>query len=258
MEEKFKAEDVVEIMTDIGEMLLKCGGEVYRVEDTIKRIGTAYGAESVDVFAIMSMLIVTVSFAETDPITQMRRVENYSTDLRQLARLNSLSRKICKEILSIEEVHGELMKIEAGKAVSLPFQMLGGVLTTGALTIFFGGNIIDGCAGALISILMTLIMAFSRKKRLNGIMQILATSFVGGIAALCLSRFALVDNVNSIMIGDIMILVPGVGFTNALRDLMTGDLMTGVLKMTEVIITVVAIAGGYAFAIMLLGGGVVA
>ena len=55
------------------------------------------------------------------------------------------------------------------------------------------------------------------------------------------------------MIGIIMTLIPGIGLTNALRDLFTGDSIAGLLRSIEAALTALAIAAGY-FLISVVGG----
>ena len=49
-------EDIAFIALEIGEHIQRSGGEISRVEDTIKRICKAYGAIHVDAFALTSII----------------------------------------------------------------------------------------------------------------------------------------------------------------------------------------------------------
>ena len=54
-----------------------------------------------------------------------------------------------------------------------------------------------------------------------------------------------------------MLLVSGIGFTNALRDLFSGDSVTGILRLLEAVLTALALAAGYFLVVFLTGGGAV-
>ena len=45
---------------DIGQAMLQSGAEISRVEDSIRRLCVAFGAERADVFAITSNITVTI------------------------------------------------------------------------------------------------------------------------------------------------------------------------------------------------------
>jgi uncharacterized membrane protein YjjP (DUF1212 family) len=59
---------------------------------------------------------------------------------------------------------------------------------------------------------------------------------------------------SAIMIGTIMVLIPGVAFGAAFRDLLCGDFLAGSLKTVQCILSALMIAAGYLIAMLLLGG----
>lgn len=101
---------------NIGEAMLLSGAEVHRVEDSLYRICSAFGAERTDVFIITSSMIVTVHTADGSVFTETRRIVSMGTDFEKLDKLNSLSRKICYKGMTLEEIDTELDKINGIKA----------------------------------------------------------------------------------------------------------------------------------------------
>jgi hypothetical protein len=75
-------------------------------------------------------------------------------------------------------------------------------------------------------------------------------AFVSAVAV----KLGLGDNESVIMIGAIMLLVPGLAFGTALRDLLCGDLLAGMLKTLQAILASLMIAFGYLLAGAILGG----
>lgn len=98
--------ELVSAAMDLGEQLLICGGEVSRVEDTIRRLCIAYGAENVDVFTITSCVIVTADFGEKGSISQTRRVSGTKFNLSALEALNDLSRRACSSRMAPSALRG--------------------------------------------------------------------------------------------------------------------------------------------------------
>ena len=95
-------EDAVFMAVELGEHIMRSGGEISRAEDTVNRICRAYGAISVDVTAILSVIVLTVDFGEVSISTSRRITEIGSHNLGRLSRLNALSRKICRDLPSKE------------------------------------------------------------------------------------------------------------------------------------------------------------
>jgi len=131
-------EDAVFIALEMGENILKCGGEISRAEETVNRICYAYGASAVDVIAILSTIIVTAEFGGVS-ITSTRRLSDYgSNNLGRLAKFNDLSRKICEELPSKAECLKRADNIMGSTQVSLARYVIGSMLTSMGFAMFFG------------------------------------------------------------------------------------------------------------------------
>ena len=100
----YNAGRVLESALDIGEAMLRSGAEILRVEDTVRRICQAYGGGSVDVFSILSLIIVSWKDQKGENTTLVRRVYSYATDLCRLEQLNALSRDICENTPECDDV----------------------------------------------------------------------------------------------------------------------------------------------------------
>lgn len=55
-----------------------------------------------------------------------------------------------------------------------------------------------------------------------------------------------------VIVGSIMPLLPGVALTNGIRDFISGDLISGVSRVSEALLTAIAIAVGIGSALKLL------
>ena len=117
------ASDAVRLALDIGEQILLSGGEVGRVEDTVTRLCISYGAVRTDVFAITSVVFVTAVWENGEIVTQSRRIKNAGKCMRRLEDLNSLSRKICSEKLSLEDAEEAFAEIRKCKGTQFDPQI---------------------------------------------------------------------------------------------------------------------------------------
>ena len=243
-----EAEERLYCAMTIGEELLVSGAEVNRVEDTIRRICTAYGAERVDVFTITSSIVTTIYGADFGACTQTRRVSGMAYDLNRLDALNRLSRRICSENLSPEEVRAEIKCIDAGPRYAFGMQLFIYALISGSFSIFFGGSLRDMLASALIGILLKLFESALRRKAHNALVTGLLCSSAGGLLAQLSVRLGLGVHADLIGIGNIMLLIPGIAFTNSLRDLFSGDTITGLIRFLESMLLAIVIALGFTLA----------
>ena len=246
-------EDLFTCVMDIGEQMLIAGAEVHRVEDSVSRMCRAFGYHRTDVFIITSSMVVTVYTDDGSWMTQTRRVSGISTDSEKLHRLNQLSRDICARPMTAQQIRDGLAA--AVDVPSLPFlsDLLCCAVIAGAFTLFFGGGVTEMIVSFFVGAL-TRIGSFAAERAIANriFLKFLSTLIATALAFLAV-RLGWIPSVDKIIIGNIMSLIPGIGLTNALRDLFTGDSIAGILRFTETMLTALAIAAGY-FLVVILGG----
>ena len=238
---------------DIGEQMLISGAEVHRVEDTMMRICSAFGAAQTDVFIITSSMVVTIRYGEGESCTQTRRINATGNDFEKLHRLNALSRKICSETMTVQQLREEIDRITALRPYPLWAECVFYAVISAAFTLFFGGGWIEALVALLVGTVACLAQEAANKFVSNKIFPKFLASFAATALAFCALWLGAVPGVDKMMIGVIMTLIPGIGLTNALRDLFTGDSIAGLLRSIEAALVALAIAAGY-FLFVALGG----
>ena len=242
-----EAENVVYIAISVGEGLLQNGAEAARVEDTVSRILSAYGATRADVFSITSSLVVTAHFGDFNTVTQTRRIRSLKTDMARVEMLNQLSRDICSEkpVPAPREVMRRFKPIDSVGGYSEALQVLGYALVSGSFTIFFGGDALDGMAAACIGIVLKMLDTVLNREVTNRLLLALIWSLAGGVLANICTSLGFGHHADLISIGNIMLYIPGIAFTNSIRDLFYGDTITGVIRFLESVILAIVIAVGF-------------
>ena len=243
----------LDIVLNIGKEMLVCGAEVSRVEDTITRICRAYKADEVDVFTITSSIVITIK-AEDEIYTQTKRIHSYETNLDRLDKLNRLSREICRTtppVTYIKEYYNTIL--ESRTYSFLPVCGTYGLIAL-SLTIYFGGNIADGIVSGILGILMYLLIFKSEDIGANITLVTMAIAFIIGTLAVISVKLGFGNDLDKIVTGNIMLMIPGVAITNSLRDMISGDTMPGLLRFAESIIKAIAVAAGFVMATVYLGG----
>ena len=244
-------EKILSLALDLGKSMVQCGAEINRVEETVRRVCFAYGLSRTEVFSIISMVYATVIDKDGRTHTQMRRIYSYAPNFDRLEQLNSLSRKICSTLPDIDEAASELKSIFRKKKTFRPTVCLGYIIAAMGFTMFFGGNLLDAAASAPIALVIYLMNAYIKATGVNRLFFTALSSLLAGFLALLFVRLGFGENANMIMIGDIMLLIPGLMLVNSVREMLCGDIMSGLLRLLESVIIAVAIACGYAVAIIL-------
>lgn len=238
-----------DLAVELGYQIQLAGGEIYRVEESITRLLRAYGMES-QVFAIPNCLTVSVTRPDGKTVTQVRRVPTHGTDIEKLEALNDLCRQLCRVPLPPAEATKEMKrrleterKYRAGTVLAAYF------LGAGAFALFFGGTLPDGFAAGLCGVIIGLTQRLMEHLEANMVLKTIAAGAASGLLALGLVALGLGHSSDIITIGALMILVPGVALTNAVRDLMVGDMISGISKLGEAVLIAIAIALGTAVAL---------
>lgn len=223
-------------LLDMGEALLGSGAEIYRAEDTLRRMGYAYGAKDMNVFVIPSSIVITMEMPDGTIRTQTRRVRTAnSNDFTRLDDINELSRDYCGHPFSVEELRTRLEAITA-QHVGKKELLAGCMIAAGAFAIFFGGDARDGVIAAMGGLLVWCLQVYFAPICMNDTVYTFLASFLMGLLVSAAGRIFPGLHVDQVMIGDIMLLIPGIMITNAIRDFLLGDTISGALRLIQAIL----------------------
>lgn len=239
---------LLDLATDLGYELAVSGAETYRVEDSPRLVLSAYGLEP-EVAATGNYLIVSILSEDRAPITRMRRIGFHGNNLDAVERLNALSRRLCAETPDPETAIQLLEQTKASvRYYSFPMLVLGHFLGAGGFGLLFGCSMTDTLLAGLGGILIAFVNRFTGSMKANPIFSTLAASFLMSLLAYGFRAAGLSANADTVIIGGMMILVPGLVFTNALRDMIYGDINSGVNKCVQVLLIAGSMALGAAAA----------
>ena len=237
---------------ELGRQLMASGAEIYRVEESVVRLLTAYGAQP-QVFAIPSCLIVSLNAPDGHPVTRMCRIPAHGTDIELLERCNGLCRRLCRERPPLAEAQALVDGLGEGLRQFSPAVLtLGYAAAAAFFALFFGGVLWDCLAAALCGLGVGLCMLYGPSFTGSNLFfrTVICSALASGLA-LGLVTVGLGRNLDAITIGTLMVLVPGMALTNAMREIMAGDLISGLSRTAEVLLVATAIALGTAVPLML-------
>ena len=251
-------DEIISTAMEIGRQLLISGAEIHRVEDSMLRICLAYGATDCQVYAVPSNLLVTAARAGEKPITRMLRIYERGTNLRKLDDLNSLCRELCTEPIATQEVHRRLEAINAKKDYSPRTQCIAAGGAAGFFALIFSHNISTGLISFCTGVLMRYVLNYFARFHINRIFENALGGFIIGAMAYIAAALDFTPGYSGVVIGGIMPLIPGLTFTNSMRDIITGDSVAGLTRFVEALLISTSIAVGVAIPLsigrMIIGG----
>lgn len=251
-------DELMEVAVGIGHILLQNGAEIYRVEESMQHIFRAYGVHTGNIFAIPTCINATLTTPEGRAITVIRRVDNRRVHLDKVASANDLCRRIVREKMDLSMIRERIIQIEQMKTYGLWKQVLAFALISATFTLFFGGNVMDAMVSAACGVAVRLCMYYIHRVGTNSFFLNIVVSFVAAAIAFVSAHYIPQLNADKIVIGAVMTLVPGIAITSFMRDIIAGDLMTGLLRLAESVLvaTAIAIGTGVALGLMRLIWGV--
>ncbi|AFA48169.1 threonine/serine exporter family protein [Acetobacterium woodii] len=240
------------VAMEMGVILLSNGAETYRVEESMHRICIALGAKEAETFVVPTTIILSVTIDNEKPLTRTRRIHTRKIDLAKVTEINQLSRHICYAPTNYKDLVAEIKRIDTVPSYPYLYHVLAFAFISQMFTLFFGGNFLDSCIGFIIGLGIKMQMDIMRRFDAN----IFFTNIIGGLIASTVAVIAtdlgLTTNMDTIIIGSIMTLVPGLAITNSIRDIIAGDHLSGLIKGVEALLIGAAIAAGVAVPLSLL------
>ena len=236
------------------QIILESGGETYRAEETVERMCAGLGVPHVDVLALPTGLMLTVTGEDDSSTTRIVRVRNRAIDLERIDQCNCISRSVAAGRLSAGEALTRLQEIHRPKPEHRWLLIGASALSAGSFTVMLGGAWLDFIVSFFCGAMVQAIMPPLARRRVPTLLSSLLAGALTTLMAL-VGVLVLRDvKVEPIISGAIMPLLPGLATTNAIRDTMRGDLVSGGARIIEAMLCAVMLAAGIGLMLSMWGG----
>ena len=236
------------------QMILESGGETYRAEETVERMCQGLGIPRVDVLALPTGLMLTMTMEDDSTLSRIVRVHNRSTDLGRIDQCNDISRKVASGHMSAEEALKALRDIRQSTPQRRFLLVGASALSAASFTVMLGGSWIDFIVSFFCGALVQLLMPPLQKMRVPVLISSMIAGALTTLMALTSTLLLPGVTIEPIISGAIMPLLPGLAVTNAMRDTMRGDLVSGGARAIEAILSVMMLAAGIGLMLSMWGG----
>ena len=228
------------------EIMMKNGAEIYRVEDTIIRICKACRMDNTEVFATPTGIFISLDKGgkDDDPLTYIKRIKGIDTNLEKISMINRFSREFTTTDLSVEDGMKRLEEIDNAKPYPYFMRLIGAAMIAAFFCLIFGGSAVDFFSAFITGMIAYMFSGFLQKYETNFFIRGFCSCALATFIAMTISSSVDSASYEPIIIGSIMIFVPGVAITNSIRDFLSGDMLSGVARMTEAVLIAVSLAAG--------------
>ena len=250
-----KERKLLDLVSVFGYRLAMAGAETYRVEESITLILKTYGYDC-EVFCIPNCLSISIDNEDGDPVYRMRRIGAHGNDLDGVERYSNLSRRICHEKPDLETFQKWLDEVEGSRLhYDYTMKLISGYLCGFGFSILFGGRFFEGFIAGFLGVVIMYVDEWMNRLHANHVFSTIFSAFCSAMVSYVISVI-ITDKIlpfspDAAIIGALMILVPGMLFTNSMRDIMYGDTNSGIIRSALVLLESTAIALGTAVALFI-------
>ena len=236
---------VLETAMEAGHILLENGAEIFRVEETMERICRHYGVESGNFFVLSNGIFTTGGQGPLGLYAKVKHIPVRGAQLDKVVAVNQLSRQVEAGQYTIEEVREQLEEIRSIPHKKSWKQVMASAIGSAAFCMLFGGSIRDSLVALFAGMLLHL---FILKICVPGRLSKIIVNICGGalVTLVCILGYhgGLGQNLSFMISGSIIPLVPGVAFTNGIRDIADGNYISGSVRLLDAILGFLCIAIG--------------
>lgn len=240
----YERTQILKLAANIGQLLLESGSETHLVEEIIRAVCHQYGYPLSDAYVTPTGIMISLVDSNSESMSIIRRVDHRGIHLNRINRIEHLIRKMKKEKLSPEQVVLCYENIAIEKKTNWLFTMFFSGITASFYCLLFKGTALDFINAFIIGCVIAIITALLQKIQINSFF----INAIGGASITALALFSsshhLTHNMDTVIIGSIMLLAPGLAITNAIRDTIAGDYVSGLARGVEAFLVAISIAAG--------------
>lgn len=238
------SEDLLLFAADAARLMLENGGETYRAEETAMGIIRSQGGAEAECFATSTGLMLSFTGSDGKVRSVVRRIKRRGMNLEKVSVIDAMVRDLEADRIGMAEASTRLEQVERSPDRPAAVKMAASAVGAGFFSLLFGGGFAEAIAAAAIGSVLSLLILGFQKLKLPDFLASLAGGAFAALAALGLAAAGLTIKTDLTIIGAIMLLVPGVAITNAIRDTIAGDLLAGLARGADAFLAAAAISAG--------------
>lgn len=236
------------------QIILECGGETYRAEETVERMCRGLKVPQVDALALPTGMMLTLTLEDDSSLSRIVRVHNRTIDLTRIDECNCVSRQVAAGKLSAREALDKLREIHRPRPERRWLLIGASALSAAGFTVMLGGLWIDFFVSFFCGAAVQFVLPPLGKRRVPALLSGLIAGALTTLLALMGSLLLTGVHVESIISGAIMPLLPGLATTNGIRDTLRGDLVSGGARIVEALLCAIMLAAGIGLMLSMWGG----
>ncbi len=223
------------LILKLGRALQELGAPAHRLEAAMELVAGKLGLSG-QFFSSPTGLFAALGDGNHQH-TYMIRAKNGDINLGKLSDLNDVLEALGRDEISVQAALQQVQQITERPDSSQPLAVIAGFsLTSGAVSVFFGGSIPDALAAATVGLLLGGLAVVAQQRSAIARAFEPLSAFVAAFTAWLLAAGSGQVHMQLVTLAGLIILIPGLTFTVAVRELATGQLVSGSSRMAGAMI----------------------
>jgi len=230
----------LEVASLAGHILLENGAEISRVEETMERIASHYGVKSQNFFVLSNGIFTTGQ----DGYAKVEFIPFKGAQLERVVEVNRISRGICSGRYTLDEARDALLHVRTMKTKHWITQIAGSAVGSAGFCVIFGGGLMDAAAAFVAGMILWAFVVFVTAPYLSKTLGNIAAGALGTTLCVLFYKMGYGVSLGNMIVGSLIPLIPGVAFTNGIRDIACEDYIAGATRLLDAIMVFFCIASG--------------
>ena len=244
MEEKNNLSEVLDVASQAGHILLENGAEIARVEEVMERISTHYGATQHNFFVLSNGIFTSGSSSSSEQYANIEYIPLRGAQMDKIVQINQLSRDIADNKYSLAQARDKIAEIRNSRAKPVWEQLLGAAIGSAGFCMLFGGSFLDSAASLVVGMLVWAVVLLTGRPGVSKIVVNILSAAIATQLCIAFHGIGFGENLGNMIIGSIIPLIPGVPFTNGIRDIANEDYIAGITRLLDALFVFLGIALG--------------
>ena len=241
------------LLLKMGKAISEAGAPAHRLESSMQVLLDKFEMEG-NFFSMPTALFATLGDEEVQR-TYMERTTPKDVNLEKINDLSDVINRLENDEIDIYDAYDEIIRIHNAKPRYHSGIIVFSIgLASASLAGLFQGSWIDVVTSLMMGWLTALIIVFSAKhKDLSLLFTPIAATAVGFVT-MTISHYGQSIDHFIVSLSGLIILIPGLGITTAIRELSTGHLVSGSARMAGAVTTFLLLSFGLALGFMMAIG----
>ena len=237
-------EMVLDFCVELSRRMIMSGANVERVNLAVDRVCSTYELDNVSIFLLPTYVSVSARDRSGYSAVRQASIPAGGINLTRLMSLNRLSYRVKEQHPSPDRLGSLLEKASDTKDYPDPVVLLGQICAMSCLCLLFGGGFREILCVAAVTVLahyLLILLAIPGVDKMltNALLMWIVTS-----AVFLLSSAGITDKQPVVIITALMLVIPGIPLTNAVRSMLCGNELSGGMQTVRVTVETMALATG--------------